>query len=100
MVADASRSSATPRRFQASPDALATRVGDEIVLVDLTTDRIYSLNRTAARMWELVSAGTDRPQVEERMLAEFDVAPGQLAEAIDGFIASMCRDGLLLVRST
>ena len=38
--------------FAASADALATRVGDEIVLVDLKTDRVYSLNRTAARIWE------------------------------------------------
>jgi Coenzyme PQQ synthesis protein D (PqqD) len=86
-------------RFVASPDALATRVGDEIVLVDLGTDRIYSLNRTAARMWELVSSDKDRAQVEERLLAEFDVAPGPLSEAIDEFISSMTRDGLL-VRST
>ncbi len=86
-------------RFVASPDALATRVGDEIVLVDLGTDRIYSLNRTAARMWELVSSDKDRAQVEERLLAEFDVAPGPLSEAIDEFILSMTRDGLL-VRST
>jgi len=33
-----------------SPDTVATRVGDEVVLVDLKTDRIYTLNRTAARI--------------------------------------------------
>jgi coenzyme PQQ synthesis protein D (PqqD) len=88
--------SATPTRFQASPNALATRVGDEIVLVDLSTDRIYSLNRTAARIWELVSDDGDRAQVERRMLEEFDVAPAQLAEAIDDLIASMTREGLLV----
>jgi hypothetical protein len=88
--------SSTPTRFRSSPDALATRVGDEIVLVDLKTDRIYSLNRTAARIWELVCADCDRAEVERHMLEEFDVTPGQLAEAIDEVIMSMTQDGLLM----
>ena len=87
--------SSTPARFRSSPDALATRVGDEIVLVDLKTDRIYSLNRTAARIWELVCADCDRAEVERRMLEEFDVARGELAEAIDELVTSMTQDGLL-----
>lgn len=82
-------------RFSASPDALTTRVGDEIVLVDLRTDRIYSLNRTAARAWELVCEGLDRTEVERRMLAEFAVTEGELAEAIDELVASLTREGLL-----
>ena len=88
--------SSTPARFRSSPDALATRVGDEIVLVDLKTDKIYSLNRTAARIWELMCADCDRAEVERRMLEEFDVTPGRLAEAVDEVITSMTQDGLLM----
>ena len=87
--------SSTPDRFRSSPDALATRVGDEIVLVDLKTDKIYSLNRTAARIWELMCADCDRAEVERRMLEEFDVARGELAVAIDELVTSMTQDGLL-----
>ncbi len=87
--------SSTPARFRSSPDALATRVGDEIVLVNLKTDKIYSLNRTAARIWELMCADCDQAEVERRMLEEFDVARGELAEAIDELVTSMTQDGLL-----
>jgi hypothetical protein len=87
--------SSTPARFRSSPDALATRIGDEIVLVDLKTDKIYSLNRTAARIWELMCADCDRAEVERHMLEEFDVARGELAEAIDELVTSMTQDGLL-----
>lgn len=83
-------------RFRSSPDALATRAGDEIVLVDLKTDRIYSLNRTAARAWELLCAPYDRAEVQRRMLEEFDVTPEELAEAIDELVVSLTRDGLLV----
>lgn len=88
--------SAMSARFRSSPDALATRVGDEIVLVDLKTDQIYSLNRTAARIWELICADCDRAEIERRMLEEFDVTPAELAEAIDGLVASMTQGGLLV----
>jgi hypothetical protein len=88
-------SSLSPR-YSASPDALATRVGDEIVLVDLKTDRIYSLNRTAARIWELVCADCDRAEVERLMLEEFDVTPAELAEAIDDLVTEMTEGGLLV----
>jgi Coenzyme PQQ synthesis protein D (PqqD) len=66
------------------------------VVVDLKTDKIYSLNRTAARIWELVCADCDRVEVERRMLEEFDVTPSQLAEAIDELVISMMQNGLLL----
>jgi hypothetical protein len=83
-------------RFRSSPDAVATRVGEEIVVVDLKTDRIYSLNRTAARAWELLCGEYDRSEVERRMLEEFDVTPGELAEAIDGLVLSLTEHGLLV----
>ena len=61
-------------RFRTSPDALATRVGDEIVLVHTVTDQIYVLNRTGARVWELLCDELDRTEIESRLAGEFDVA--------------------------
>ncbi len=55
-------------RFRVNRDAVAERVGEEIVLVHLTTDRMYVLNQTAARAWELLCAGHDAPAVRHRML--------------------------------
>src|SRR5262249_9709325 len=88
--------SATGGRFRSSPDALAERVGDEMVVVDLKTDRIYSLNKTAARIWELLCGDCDRSEIERRILEEFDVTPAELAEAIDDLVGSMTRSGLLV----
>lgn len=88
--------SAGSARFSASPDAMATRVGDAIVLVHLKTDQIYSLNRTAARIWELLCADCDRAEMERRLLGEFDVPPALLAEAIDELLACLVRDQLIV----
>jgi hypothetical protein len=86
------------RRFRASPDALATRVGDEIVLVHTVTDQIYVLNRTGARVWELLCDELDRTEIESRLAGEFDVADADLAEAVGGLIASLVESRLITER--
>ena len=84
-------------RFQPSPDTVATRVGDEIVLVHMKTDRIYVLNRTGARLWELLSADCDRTEIQQRMLGEFDVGPAVLERQLDELLASLAGDSLISV---
>ena len=68
--------------FRQSPEAVAQRVGDEIVLVHLKTDRIFALNGTGARIWELISESCDRAEIQKQLLEEFDVAEAQLEREI------------------
>jgi hypothetical protein len=82
-------------RLAPSPDAVATRLGDEIVVVHLQTDQIYSLNPTAARAWELLCECGDRAEIERRMLAEFEVAPAELAAAMDDLIGALAARRLI-----
>ena len=86
----------TSTRIRPHPDVLASRVGGELVLVHLGTDRILSLNRTAARIWELVGAGCDRPEMRRRMLAEFDVSADELDGELERVLQAF-RDNELLV---
>jgi hypothetical protein len=77
-------------RFRISPDAIASRVTpDEMVLVQLQSDQIYVLNRTAARVWELLADGCDRAEIERRLLAEFQVAEDVLAAQIGQLLTSL-----------
>jgi len=86
-----------PARFQASPDALATRVGDEIVLVHTRTDQIYVLNPTGARVWELLCADCDRAEIERRMVEEFEVTPAELTGQVGELIGSLVNSRLITV---
>jgi hypothetical protein len=84
-------------RIQPSPDAVAAQVGDEIVLVHMKTDCIYVLNRTGARLWELLSARCDRAEVRRRMLAEFDVSEAELEQELDRWLDRLAADSLITV---
>jgi hypothetical protein len=68
------------------PNVLAKRVGDDIVLVHLETNRVFELNRTAAFLWEALAAGSTRHELEERLVLEFDVERDELAREIDDLL--------------
>lgn len=68
---------------------VSKRVGADVLLVQLQTNEIFSLNPTAARLWELLVDGHDRAEVERRMLDEFEVDPAQLRQEIDGLLGKL-----------
>ena len=83
-----------PSRFRASPHTVAQRLGDEIVLVHMKTDRIFVLNRTGARLWELLCAGYDRADIQRLMLQEFDVSEAQLEREVEALLALLREEHL------
>ena len=76
------------------PNVLAKRVGDEIVLVHLETNRVFELNRTGAFLWDTLAAGATRDELEERMALEFDVERDELAREIDDLLSQFASEGL------
>ena len=83
--------------YRPNPDAMAQRVGDEVVLVHLKTDRIFALNQTGARIWELLSENLDAYQIQETLLREFEVDESQLKQEIYQLIESLYEQDLLVV---
>lgn len=78
-----------------SPDVVSRRVGDEVVLVHLKTNRIFALSPTGARFWELLSVGRSRPDVEAALLAEYEVSREQVAAEIDALVKMLQVQGLV-----
>lgn len=66
-----------------------------MVLVHLDTNRIYSLNRTAAHFWELIAAGSGRAEAEARMGETFDVDPADLTREVDACVKQLMDERLV-----
>ena len=77
------------------PDVVGRRLDDRFVVVNLRTNRIYELNRTASVVWELLEAGTAPSELEREMLERFDVDPDVLRGEIDGLLRLMTGAGLV-----
>lgn len=82
-----------------APDVLSRQVGDESVLVDLSTNRIFSLNPTGSRLWELLQDGLEPAEAFAKLRAEFDVAERELIAEITSFCALLERE-LLVSRAS
>jgi len=83
------------RRFAPNPDVVTQRLDDELVVVHLRTNRIFLLNRTAARYWELLDSDLNSAEIEATLMREFDVEASALREEINGFLHTLASEELI-----
>lgn len=76
-------------------DVVAERMGGEIVLVHLRTNKIYELNGTAARIFELMRQGAGRGELEEALRREYAVEPRRLAASLERLLGELSAAGIL-----
>ena len=78
-----------------APDVLARRLPGGAVLVHMRTNRIFELNETGARIWELLSEGLDRQGLLNRLVEEFDVDSDRAAAEMGAVLDQLGREGLV-----
>ena len=78
-----------------NPNVLSRRMGDDVVLFHLETDKFYELNGTAARFWELLTTESDANRICEQMLNEFAVTDQQMKAEAASLIASLQNEKLV-----
>lgn len=81
--------------FQPHPDVVAQRLDEELVLVHLRTNRIYELNTTGARIWELLAAGRNDAQLLQQLAEEFELDVERAEEEVRTFRARLSAEQLL-----
>jgi hypothetical protein len=77
-------------------DVVARQLGESAVLIRLTTNRIYELNPTGARIWELVGTGTTVDAVLDTLSTEFDAPAETVKSEVDDLVRSLMDEGLLV----
>ena len=74
--------------WKISPQVRACLTGDTFVLMDIARDRIYSLDRVGAEMWQLLAAGHDLETIAINISnvygAPVSVVYGDLLRFVDG----------------
>jgi hypothetical protein len=71
---------------------VAQRLGDEMVLIHPKTDRIFLLNRTGARVWELLSDQLDLDGTQEKLCQEFGGEPDQIRRDVEQLVFSLTKE--------
>ncbi len=84
------------RRLVPSPDALASRVGDETVILHLGNDTYYGLDAVGTRIWELAQDGLILSEIRDRIAGEYEVDPARVEEDLRRFVEELLRHEMLV----
>ena len=76
-------------------DVIARQLGTSAVLIRMRTSRIYELNETGARIWELLKQHATRGSAVDGLLDEFQIDRAEAEAAVDEVIAMLRSEGLL-----
>ena len=78
-----------------NPGVIAKRLDEVAVLVDVSTNRIFELNHTGARVWELMGEGFDKEQIVHHLVHEFDADLPIVTSEVDSLLGRLQIEGLL-----
>jgi hypothetical protein len=84
--------------FAPSPDTVSRRLGDTAVLIRLTTNRIYELNATGARVWDLVQADCSVDDIVNTLAGEFEGPRGIIRRDVESILDELMSEGLVVAR--
>ena len=81
--------------FDIPSHAVARRVGDDTVILDLAGGQYLTLDPVGGRIWELLSEGRTLGELCSRMLDEYDVTREQLEADIVRLVGELSGHGLV-----
>ena len=77
------------------PDVVSRRLGEQLVLVNLSDNGIFELNRTGARVWELLQETSVQDELIARLGTEFEVDQATIAGEVEALLQAMLSRGLV-----
>ena len=80
---------------QPHAEVVARHLGDGAVLVHLGTNTIFELNRTGARIWDLLADGRSPDAIAGRLVDEFEVDLDVASREVHQLIGRLLAAGLL-----
>ena len=81
----------------ASKDQVSSRVGDEVVLLRLSTGVYYGLNAVGATIWAGLQERKSLEDIRDVILAEFEVTLEQCEQDLLGVVKHLEEEGLVEV---
>jgi hypothetical protein len=77
------------RLIRAEERFLSNPVGDETLLLDLSTGDYVALNETAARIWDMLRQPRTVRELTDALGNEFDIDPGQCLSDTLGYLRAI-----------
>ena len=79
-----------------SPEVISKRLDEATVLVHIPTNRIFELNETGTRVWELLGQGLDTNTIVGFLVEEFDVDKARASNEVNDLLIQLRTKDLLV----
>ena len=83
-------------QFAIPPQVMSRLVGDETVLLDLSSGIYFGLDGVGKRIWETIEKGRTLAEIVAVVTSEFDVETAQAEKDVIAFTADLAERGLLV----
>jgi hypothetical protein len=81
-------------RYRVIADTLARQMSDELVLVNVATNKIFVANETGARLWRAIEQGADLEELVRELVSSASDPPAARQD-IDEFLEGLKREGFV-----
>jgi hypothetical protein len=88
------------KQLVCTPNVTFQRLGDDLVVVNLESDTIYTLSATAADVWEMLQNGSDLDDIRSQLLTDYDVECERVDRELKEILTKMQDIGLLIPASS
>ncbi len=87
--------------YQHNPNIVSRLIAGEMILVPIRKnmgdlENIYTLNETAARVWELMDGQRTLADVHQQIVNEFDIDPLQAEQDLLELLENLLEEGALV----
>ncbi len=87
--------------YQYDPNIVSRSIAGETILVPIRRnvgdmESIYTLNETAARIWELIDGRRSLAEIHQQMVSEFDIEPAQAEQDLLELVGELLGQGALV----
>lgn len=82
-------------RYRVSPNALAASLSDGVVLLNLQSNRYFSLNETGTRVWTLLSCDTSAGEIVATLAREYAVSEEEAGRTVLALLHELAEEQLI-----
>lgn len=78
-----------------APRVAFQQIGVETVLLDLDTERYFSLDGIGAQVWQWIVEGVGRDEIERRLVEGYDAPAATICADLAGLLTQLAEAGLV-----
>jgi hypothetical protein len=86
--------------YRIAPAALVAPLEDGTVILNMRTNRYYSLNETGALVWSMLEQEQPRESIVSRLVQTFDVSSEDAERAVSALLTALSAEQLIEIAAT